>query len=166
MADDRHFVPGDYYQLDDNTGFKVRAKRTRLQWNNVVTTPPHFNPRQRQDLVVGVRDDQSVPLPRPRQVNQFAVVATIVTAPASRGANSLTVESSTGFVAGNNCTVMLDSGVQFAFVVASAGSGVITWAGAGLPATVGLLYGDPIENQVLNLTSALIPPNETPSYSE
>lgn len=27
---------GDWYQLDDNSGFKIRASGSRQQWNNIV----------------------------------------------------------------------------------------------------------------------------------
>lgn len=150
MADDRHYVPGDYYQLDDNTGFKVRAKRTRVQWNGIVTTREHFNPRQPQDLVTGVRDDQSVPMPRPRQKNTFTIVASWVTAPAHRGANSLTVDSAVGFTAGDLCQVMLDSGANFQFTLGGVAGSVLSWSGAGLPASAGVLFA---ENTVTDLSS-------------
>ena len=166
MADDRHYVGGDYYQLDDNTGFKVRASTTRQQWNSVVTQPQHFNPRQVQDLVVGVRDDQSVPMPRPRQQNQYVFASATVTAPAARGSTTIAVDTTIGFTVGDRCQVMLDQGEQFPFVLSAIGELTLSWTGPGLAGSVGTLYGDPIENQVVDLTSALLPVNEKPSYSE
>lgn len=149
MARDKFYRPGDYYQLDDNSGFKVRASQTRQQWNNIVTIPEHFNPRQPQDLVVAVRDDQTVPIPRSRQKNQFVIVGTEVAAPSPRGANVITVFSTVGFAAGNTVQVMLDSGENFQFTLGSISGNDMLWSGLGLPASVGTLYGDPIENQVL-----------------
>lgn len=153
MADDKHYVPGDYYQIDQIRGYKVRASRTRPQWDRIITIAPSWSPRQPQDLVVGVRDDQSVPLPLPRQKNQFTIVGTSVIAPSARGDTSITVEQTVGFNPGNLVQVMLDSGVPFQFTLAAIAGNVLSWTGAGLPATVGLLYGDPIENAVVNFSS-------------
>ena len=153
MANDKFYKPGDWYQIDDITGIKTRASRTRQQWDGLVTRPESFSPRQPQDLVVGVIDIQSVPLPRPRQKNQFTIVGTSVSAPAARGSTSISVTSTVGFNAGNLAQVMLDQGVPFQFTVASASGTTISWTGAGLPGTVGTFYGDPIENAVINLSS-------------
>lgn len=71
MADDRHYVPGDFYRICDRTGFKVRAGRTRKEWTGRIVRTKSFEMRQPQDLVRGVPDWQAVPDPRPRQANQF-----------------------------------------------------------------------------------------------
>jgi len=71
MADDRHYVPGDFYRVDDRSGFKIRAKRSRQEWNGLIVSYKLWEPRQPQDFVKGVIDDQSVPLPRPRQPNTY-----------------------------------------------------------------------------------------------
>lgn len=149
MSNDKFYRGGDWYVLDDNSGFKVRASKARMQWNNIFTTPEHFNPRQPQDLVVAVRDDQTVPVPRPRQRNQFTIVGTEVVAPSARGTHSIIVASIVGFSLGNIVQVMLDSGEQFQFILGGLSGNEMTWSGTALPASVGTLYGDPIENQVL-----------------
>lgn len=98
-----------------------------------------------------MRDDQSVPTPRPRQGNRFVIVGTEVNAPSARGSNSIQVFSTVGFAVGNLVQVMLDSGEGFRFTLGDITGNVMSWSGLGLPATVGTLYGDPIENQVLLL---------------
>lgn len=152
MADDRRYKGGDNYFLDDNTGFKVRASRAMIQWDNVATTKGPFSPRQPQDLVTGVPDEQAAWLLRPRQVNQFTVVATFVTAGAQPGALTLTVASTQGFVAGDLCQVMLDSGDPFTFTLGSLTATTLSWASPPLPSGVGLAFGAPLENQVVDLT--------------
>ena len=152
MGDDRFFRAGDYYQIDDITGIKVRASRTRLQWDGLVTRPESWSPRQPQDLVMGVPDIQSVPMPRPRQTNKFTIVGTSVAAPAAAGATSITVSSTLGFNVGNLAQVVLDNGTTFQFTVASVAGNAIG-LGKSLPGSVGTLYGDPIENAVTNLSS-------------
>ena len=158
MVRDRFYSPGDYYIIDDITGTKRRASDAMLQWDNILTGPSSFSPRQPQDLVVGVRDDQSVPLPRPRQTNQFTITGTFVTAPAARGATAISVDSTVGFAAGSSILIMLDSGENFSVVVAGVVGSQLQWTGAGLPATVGALYGDPIENSVILLGSQAVTP--------
>lgn len=71
MADDRHYVPGDFYRIDDRTGFKVRARRTRKEWTNAIVDQNRWEARHPQDFVRGVNDDQTVPEPRPRSPNQY-----------------------------------------------------------------------------------------------
>ncbi|MEJ0093823.1 MAG: hypothetical protein WDN46_10370 [Methylocella sp.] len=66
MADDRHFVGGDWYRICDRSGFKIRAGRTRKQWNDIIVREESFENRQPQDFVRGRADPQIVPEPRPR----------------------------------------------------------------------------------------------------
>lgn len=71
MADDKHYVPGDFYRMCDRTGFKVRAGRTQKEWTGMIVRGQSWERRHPQDFVRGVRDDQTVPMPRPRQVDLF-----------------------------------------------------------------------------------------------
>jgi hypothetical protein len=71
MADDKHYVPGSFYRICDITGFKVRAERTRKMWSGTIRRIASWEARQPQDFVKGVKDDQAVPDPRPRQVDRF-----------------------------------------------------------------------------------------------
>jgi hypothetical protein len=71
VVDDRHYVPGSFYRIDDRTGYKIRAEHTRKEWTGRIVREQSWEPRQPQDLVRGVRDDQNVPEPRPRQQNVF-----------------------------------------------------------------------------------------------
>lgn len=156
MADDRHYVGGDYYQLDDLSGFKIRASRSRKipggQTGNLIVAPERWEAQQPQDFVRGIPDDQSVPQPRPRQGNQFMVVATFVTAPAARLATSIQVDSAIGMTVADRLQIMLDSGVNFVTGLASIAGNILGLTDP-LPATVGTLFGDPIENVVLDLTA-------------
>lgn len=154
MADDRHYVPGDNYILDDLSGFKIRASRARIipggQTGNLAVAPERWEPQQPQDFVRGVWDDQTVALARPRQKNQFVIVGTFVTAPSPAQSTSITVDSSVGFQATSSVQIMLDSGVNFQTQIVSI-SGNVWQLLNPLPASVGSLFGDPIENAVLLL---------------
>ena len=63
----RHYSykPGSYYVADDRTGFPQRAERTRVQWNRLRVDESVWEPRQPQDLVRGVKDNQTVADARP-----------------------------------------------------------------------------------------------------
>lgn len=71
MADDRHYVPGDWYRICDRTGYKVRASKTKKEWTGNIVRDQSFELRQPQDFVRGRKDPQTVPDARPRQTNHF-----------------------------------------------------------------------------------------------
>lgn len=154
MVDDRHYVPGDNYILDDLSGFKIRAKRARVipggQTGNLAVAPERWEPQQPQDFVRGVYDDMTVSLARPRQRNQFVVTGTYVTAPSPAGADTITVDSTIGFAQSSLVQIMLDSGENFQTHVVMITGDVLQMSSV-LPFSVGSLYGDPIENSVLLL---------------
>lgn len=59
------YLPGSNYIIDDESGFRVRVEDARIQWNGLLVDKTRWEARQPQDFVKGVRDDQSVPDPRP-----------------------------------------------------------------------------------------------------
>jgi|SRR5215471_1820365 len=160
MADDRHYVPGDNYLLDDLSGFKIRASRARVIpggiTGNLAVAPQRWEPQQPQDFVKGVPDDQTVALSRPRQRNQFILLGTNVTAFSARGDMSITIASPRKWQVGFGAQIMLDSGVNFITAVSAITNNVFTLA-QPLPASVGGSIGDPIENLVLALNQATPP---------
>lgn len=111
MADDKHFVPGDYYRISDRSGRKIRAGKTRKEWTNSIVGEKEWEPRHPQDFVRGVKDDQNVPEPRPRPTDTFiGPLGTTLSADAAARATVLQVTSSIRMVAGDTITVMLDDG--------------------------------------------------------
>jgi hypothetical protein len=155
MADDKYYIPGSWYFLDDNSGVKVRSGKARLMWNGRMTSGTHWNPRQPQDMVQGVRDEQAPPWTRTRQVNQFTSVASYVTAPSARGSTSVAIQSALGMSVGDLCQMPLDgSGNLFQFRISAISGNTISWTTPGLPGTVGGNFGDPLENQVFDITAS------------
>ena len=75
MADDRYYVPGSFYRIDDRTGFKVRAERTKKEWNGLIVREQSWEPRQPQDFVRGRKDQMTVPDARPRSPNSFIPIS-------------------------------------------------------------------------------------------
>ena len=98
--------------------------------------------------MTGVRDDIVPALNRPRQQNQFVILATYITAPSPAFSSSIQVASSVGFAPGNLILIMLDTGVNFVGQIDAIAGPVITLR-FPLPASVGGPYGDPIENSVI-----------------
>lgn len=114
MADDKHYVFGDYYRICERTGFKVRARKTRKEWTNRIIRDGSWEPRHPQDFVRGVRDDQTVPEPRPRTVNSFqGPLGTYLTASFPAATQQITVYQTIRMFAGDTITIMLDNGVVF-----------------------------------------------------
>src|SRR5262245_56075499 len=152
MADQLWYNPGDHYQLDDLSGFKIRASRSMKipggQTGGLIVAPERFEVQQPQDFVRGVVDDQTVTDARPRQQNQFVILATYVTAPSARGTSIITVASTAGWRINDNAFLMLDSGENFLTSIGGI-SGQQIFLGTPLPFSVGTLYGDPLENTLL-----------------
>lgn len=101
----------------DRTGWKVRAPRMKLEWDNLMIRKESWEPRQPQDFVRGVRDDQTVPIARPRQVDQFqGPLGTQLSAsfsnvaPGPPGPWFLQVQSAVRMYIGDTLNVMSDLG--------------------------------------------------------
>lgn len=110
MADDKHYVPGDFYRIDDRSGFKVRAYRTRKEWTGLIVKDTAWEPRNAQDFVRGVRDDQSVPEARSRQTDIDLYLQTTLAVTASAGATALSLNSAIGMSNGDTVWVVCDDG--------------------------------------------------------
>lgn len=131
-----HFKLGSFYRVDDRTGFPQRAERTRQEWTNNIVDGARWEPRQPQDLVRGVKDDQSVPKPRPLAPNVFVgPQMEALSASVAVGAKILPMQTTVGFSNGDSVGVMMDNGVVFhSTITASPTAGSITIA-QGLPST-------------------------------
>lgn len=113
MADDKHYVPGDFYRICDRTGFKVRASATRKQWDDLIVRDESYEPRQPQDYVTGVVDEQWVEDPRPVQSASFVgPLCTVTTANVVPGQVAVVVESTIRMLVGDRISLMQDNGVQ------------------------------------------------------
>jgi hypothetical protein len=109
MADDLHYVPGDYYMICDRTGFKVRSNKMRQEWTGRMIRDKSWEARQPQDFVRGVPDPQAVPIPRPRQANVFlGPLETTVLTSAAAGSSVLFLTSTIRMSVGDTLWVMTD----------------------------------------------------------
>jgi hypothetical protein len=108
------YVPGDFWRIDDRTGFKVRSSQTREEWTGAIVDKGSWEARHPQDFVRGKKDDQRVPDARPRPTDVFTGGA-VTTLASNAAAQSylIVLTSTTGLNAGDYIRVMLDSGDTF-----------------------------------------------------
>jgi hypothetical protein len=144
---DYFYKPGSFYRICDRTGFRVRAERTKKEWDQLIVRDQSWEIRQPQDFVRGVRDDQTVPEARPRPNFTFIGVQTTLSGDAAQGAFSdgfsdgfsgagLPVASIAGFSVGDNIAVLLDDGSVFETAVSSIdASGMIIYIATDLPSS-------------------------------
>jgi hypothetical protein len=134
-----HYKLGSFYRTDDRTGFPQRAERTRREWNNLIVDQARWEPRQPQDLVKGVPDNQSVPDPRPLGQNVYVgPVSVQTTAAAIIGQTVIPVQTTFGFYEGAKvgCMTDQDGGSVFFTTVAVAPTGSNLVLAKGLPYTM------------------------------
>lgn len=62
---------GDWNQICDRTGFKVKASGTRKEWNGLIVRRESFEERQPQDYLRSFEDHQAVPDPRSEATDTF-----------------------------------------------------------------------------------------------
>ena len=153
MADDRHYVGGQWYRICDRTGFKVRDVVTKMQWNNIIVRDQSWEPRQPQDFVQGVKDDQSVSNPRPRSINVFiGPLSTNLTAACPIGTQVLPVESSIRWQVGDVVNVMTELGSMAVGTIVDVPSTTSIQISPGLP------WQAALNADVVN-TTAVSPPD-------
>lgn len=147
MGRDLHYEPGSFYRADDRTGFPVRAERTQREWNGLIVSKDVWEARQPQDLVKGVKDQQSVPQARPLAPNTFVGPTFVqLSTNAAIGQTVLQVQSTAGFANGDHVAVMQDNGENFFTTLAAPpGAGTLTLAR-------GLVYRAAQGNLVTNNT--------------
>lgn len=104
----------------ERTGFKIRASDSKKEWTGRIVRKASWEPRQPQDFVRGVTDDQSVPEPRPRQTDVFiGVLEATLTASVAAGVSSLPISSAARMLAGDTVQLMLDNGSLFRTTIVS-----------------------------------------------
>jgi hypothetical protein len=159
LPQDLFYKPGSFWRICDRTGFKVRAEHTQKQWNNIIVRDRSFENRQPQDFVRGRRDDQTVPQPRPRQVNVFLGTQTTVVSASTGsafsdgfslgfGVESLVLASVAGFAVSNMISIQLDNGATFYSTISS-----INVSTNGVSLTDDLPYPASNGNIFTNMTS-------------
>lgn len=153
MGTELHYIPGSFYRICDKTGFATRAGRTRKEWTGLIVRESVWEPRQPQDFVKGVIDDQTVPQPRPRQVDAYdGPLHTFITSAGSIGDVQITVNNTARMFAGDSIELTLDNGALLQTIIVKVVSGTQLILGQPLP------WSASVNNDLTNL-SAISPPN-------
>ncbi|MCI0557231.1 MAG: hypothetical protein MN733_01960, partial [Nitrososphaera sp.] len=89
MATD-YFVGGEWNFVCDECSVKLKSSKARHRWDGAIVCPHCWEPRNSQDFVRGVEDDQSIPWSRPGGPDFFVedtpgISTTTVTVPAENG---------------------------------------------------------------------------------
>ena len=161
MSEPWMYAPGDYYVLDDISGFKVRHSRVRKipggQTGGLLVDTKRWETQHPQDFVRGIVDDQRVPEARPRQKNRFVIVGSWITEFAPQMARAITLDSTEGFEVWHKVAVMLDNGEPY-YPTITRIVGNQLYLTPVLPWSVGTNIGDPIENTVIDYGPSDLPP--------
>ena len=67
----RSYKPGEYLFICDRCGTPYLSRDGLKEWNNLFVCKQCYEPRQPQDFVRGLFDEQRVPIARPRQADVF-----------------------------------------------------------------------------------------------
>jgi hypothetical protein len=154
MGTELHFKMGSFYRIDDRTGFATRAESTRQEWTGLIVEKGRWEPRQPQDFVKGVVDDQTVPLPRPRSIDAYdGPLHTFITVQASIGDVLINVNNTSRMYAGDNIELVLDNGELLQTFIVQVASPTTLRLNNPLP------WAASVNNDLTNL-SAVSPPNQ------
>lgn len=66
-----HFVLGAWNAICDRCGFKRKSYEMKAEWDGLMVCRECWEPRQPQDFVRGVEDNQTVPWTRPEAPDVF-----------------------------------------------------------------------------------------------
>lgn len=125
---------GSFYRSDDRSGFTQRAENTRSEWNQLIVAEDLWEPRQPQDLVKGVPDDQTVPLPRPIPPAIWdGPLYFQLTQTASIGATFLYLQYIAGISDGDVVGIMMNNGEFFNTTVSGDPVSLGIYIAASLP---------------------------------
>ena len=105
------YIPGDYWQICDECGRKIRSSISKLRWDGLIVCPADWEPRHPQELMnVPPSDQQAVPYARPRQTAIVVSASTTIGTAGSAGDSTITVVSISGMSDTQQITITLDNG--------------------------------------------------------
>lgn len=131
------YKPGDHWVICDVCGFQCRASETYKRWDGLITCEADWEPRHPQDYVRGRADRQNVPNPRPDPVANFiGPLMTTISAAASAGATTISVESSVRFGGGDHIGIGLDIGEVVRRIVMTVPDASTLTLTVGIPGSV------------------------------
>lgn len=66
-----YYKRGEWNAICDRCGAKFKSGEMRMEWDNLWVCKECWEPRQPQDFVRGLKDDQTVPISRPPGEDKF-----------------------------------------------------------------------------------------------
>lgn len=76
-----YYKSGDHNGICDRCGFKYKFSELKRTWDGLWVCDKDWEPRQPQDFVRGVKDDQSVQNSRPESPDEFTTEAQALVVP-------------------------------------------------------------------------------------
>lgn len=114
----RKLRAGDFWRIDDRTGFRVPASETVKEWNGAIVHRRHSEPRHPQDLLRARPNRMRVPDARPPPVDQYiGPLMTEITEAASAGDRVIDVLHTDRFLPGDRIGLYLGSGDMYRAIV-------------------------------------------------
>jgi len=117
------YVHGAHNVICDRSGFKVKSTDVRKEWNRSVVRKEDFEHRHPQDFVRGVRDDQSVPDPRPGAPDAPTHSNTTLDADELSGQTVISVAATTDMTVGDAIMIQQDNDIFHLSNIASFSAG-------------------------------------------
>ena len=107
------YIAGDYWQICDECGRKIRNSQSRKRWDGLIVCPADWEPRHPQEVLHDTPNEhQSVQDARPRPESNQLYIATKVATAAVPGDTTVVVDSIANIADGDSITVQLDGGGQ------------------------------------------------------
>lgn len=75
----QYYKPGDWNAICDRCGFQYKASQLKKTWDGLMVCSKDWEPRQPQDFVKGVKDNQAVPWSRDEAPDSFTATAQSLT---------------------------------------------------------------------------------------
>jgi len=118
------FYPGRYKMVCDRCGAEYLDNELREEWTGLWVCDTCWDPKHPQLSVVGIPDDQSVPIARPEAPHTYG--ETTLSAGASSFAASVTLTSASGLEQYDPIQIVLNDGtVHNTFIMADPAAGVV-----------------------------------------
>jgi hypothetical protein len=105
-----YYKRGDYNAICDSCGMKRKGSTLKKRWDGFFVCPPCWNPRHPQDFVVGIPDDQSVPIARPD--TPTPTYETTVFSLASRFDKVVQLAAANGLLENDYIGIVMDNGAM------------------------------------------------------
>ena len=125
-------ILGDWLVVSDRSGMTRYNSEMRMTWDGLYVDKDEWNPREPQDFVRGIPDDQSVPISRPDI--RTTAGQTTVKVTALKNALSIDLTTTTGISSGDSISITLDDGIIFSTYSFGEPSGDTITLGTYLPA--------------------------------